>query len=237
MRSAHHVSQYLKNTKIGFALICIISIIIIIAILINMGYAMTNIGFVFTPILTILLIIIWDGYNSQKKEESLIMAFVMELFFNINALNNNSEMIFKELIYLKKGQQVVNALRPLNNEVWLLLSYNTPTSLYKADILGKLAWIYYRVSDINENIRSRENYRINNRNTKSYNLTMTMYNSSISALTTSIIIFLEEFLNSEELIMNLEGIDKLNDSLHLLKTHNKKIQDFVINKENSDIFK
>ena len=196
MISIDKISKYMKYTPISYAIICIIAIIIIIALLISIGYAITNFGFVVTPILTILLIIIWDGYNSKRKEESLVIAFETEVNFNIDALKNNCEMILKELNGFKEGQRVVNPLRPLNNEVWLLISSNTPNSMYKADILSKLAWIYYRVSDINENIRSRENYRIINVNMKNqnmmvitYNNMMITYDSSISTLTTTLIIF------------------------------------------------
>jgi hypothetical protein len=37
-------------------------------------------------------------------------------------------MILKELNGFDEGQRMVNTLRPLNNEAWLIISSNTPKS-------------------------------------------------------------------------------------------------------------
>ena len=125
-------------------------------------------GFIFTPILTILFIIIWDGYNSKKKEKSFYLNLGLEIYINLISLKTNSELILHDLKVIAKKQHLVDPLKPLRTEVWDLLKFNTPDNLFKNNLLGLLAVLYFKVTDINENIVSRENFRINNANTSHF---------------------------------------------------------------------
>jgi|GEM_PF-3547815 L-asparagine transporter-like permease len=65
------IGKYIKYPPINYA---IIVLIVIIILLILYKYPLTTLSFIVTPILTILFIIIWDGINSKKEEESIFRS-------------------------------------------------------------------------------------------------------------------------------------------------------------------
>ena len=188
---------------------------------------MTTLGFIFTPILTILFIIIWDGYNSKKKDKSFYLNLGLEICINLISLRTNSELILHDLKVIAKKQHLVDPFKPLRTEIWDLLKFNTPDSLFENNLLGLLAVLYFKVTDINENIVSRENFRINNPNTSHFSSEIEIYDKNLFRYIEEFITLLERLLNFPELKNELDDIKKIETQLEELKSQNSKIKEFL----------
>ena len=220
------IGKYINYPPINYAIVAII-VLIIISILLNYEkYPITTWGFIFTPVLTILFIIIWDGYNSKKKEKSFYLNLGLEICINLISLKTNSELILNDLKDIPKKQHL-NPLKPLRTEVWDLLKFNTPDSIFKNNLLGLLAVLYFKVTDINENIVSRENFRINNANTSYFSSEIEIYDKNLYRFIEEFITLLERLLEFQELKNELNDIKNLENQLEKLKSQNNKIKIFL----------
>jgi hypothetical protein len=220
------MGKYIKYPPISYAIIAIIGLIIVLILLSYDKYPSTTLGFIFTPILTILFVIIWDSYNSKKKEKSFYLNLGLEICINLISLKTNSELIFHDLKVIPEKQHL-DPLKPLRTEVWDLLKFNTPDSLFENNLLGLLAVLYFKVTDINENIVSRENFRINNINTSYFFSEIEIYDKNLYRYIDEFITLLERLLNFQELKTGLDDIKQLETQLEKLKTQNNKIKEFV----------
>lgn len=225
--------KYIKYTPINYAILAIIVLIIILIFLSYDKYPTTTLGFIFTPVLTILFVIIWDGYNSNKKEKSFYLNLGLEICINLISLKTDSELILHDLKGINKKQHL-DPLKPLRTEVWDLLKFNTPDSLFKSNLLGLLAVLYFKVTDINGNIMRIENFRINNFNTNNFSSEIEIYDKNLFNYTEEFIILLERLLTFKELKNGLDNIEKLKSQLEELKTLNNKIKEFL-NLNNADM--
>ena len=220
------IGKYIKYPPINYAIVAII-VLIIISILLNYDkYPITTWGVIFTPILTILFIIIWDGYNSKKKEKSFYLNLGLEICINLISLKTNSKLILHDLKVIPEKQHL-DPLKPLRTEVWDLLKFNTPDSLSENNLLGLLAVLYFKVTDINENIVSRENFRINNVNTSYFFPEIEIYDKNLYRYIEEFITLLERLLNFQELKTGLDNIKQLETQLEKLKSQNNKIKEFL----------
>ena len=220
------MGKYIKSPPVNYAIIAIILLIIISIFLNYDNYPITTWGFLFTPILTILFIIIWDGYNSNKKEKSFYLNLGLEICINLISLNTNSGLILHDLKVIPEKQHL-EPLKPLRTEVWDLLKFNTPDSLFENNLLGLLAVLYFKVTDINENIVSRENFRINNVNTSYFFSEIEMYDKNLYKYIEEFITLLERLLNFQELKTGLDDIKQLEAQLEKLKSQNNQIKEFL----------
>ncbi len=220
------MGKYIKYPPINYAIVVIIVLILILILLSYDKYPITTLGFIFTPILTILFIIIWDGYNSKKKEKSFYLNLGLEICINLISLKTNSELILDDLKVIPEKQHL-DPLKPLRTEVWDLLKFNSPDSLFKNNLLGLLAVLYFKVTDINENIVNRENFRINNANTSYFSSEIKIYDKNLFKYIEEFITLLERLLNFQELISGLYDIKVLEDQLEELKSQNNKIKEFL----------
>ena len=220
------IGEYIKDPPINYAIIVIIVLIIFLILLSYDKYPSTNLGFIFTPIFTILFVIIWDGYNSKKKEKSFYLNLRLEICINLISLKTNSELILQDLKVIHKNQHL-EPLKPLRTEVWDLLKFNTPDNLFKNNLLGLLAVLYFKVTDINENIMSRENFRINNANTSHFSSEIEIYDKNLFKYIEQFITLLERLLNCPDLKNQLYDIKELENQLEKLKSQNNKIKEFL----------
>ena len=220
------IGEYIKYPPINYAIIVIIVLVIFLILLSYDKYPSTNLGFIFTPIFTILFVIIWDGYNSKKKEKSFYLNLRLEICINLISLKTNSELILQDLKVIHKNQHL-EPLKPLRTEVWDLLKFNTPDNLFKNNLLSLLAVLYFKVTDINENIMSRENFRINNANTSHFSSEIEIYDKNLFKYIEQFITLLERLLNFPDLKNQLYDIKELERQLDKLKSQNNKIKEFL----------
>ncbi len=220
------IGKYIKYPPISYAIVAITVTIILLILLSYDNHFITPLGLIFTPLLTIFFIIIWDGYNSKKKEKSFYLNLGLEICINLISLKTDSELILHDLKVIDKKQHL-DPLKPLRTEVWDLLKFNTPDSMFKNNLLGLLAVLYFKVTDINENIVSRENFRINNVNTSHFSSEIEIYDKNLFKYIEEFITLLERLLNFQELKNELDDIKKLEIQLEKLKSQNNQIKEFL----------
>ncbi|MGO9387609.1 MAG: hypothetical protein ACLPWD_06115 [Methanobacterium sp.] len=220
------IFDYIRYPPTNYAIVAIVVLIIIFILLNYDKYPITTLGFIFTPVLTILFLIIWDGYNSKKKDKSFYLNLGLEICINLISLKTNSELILNDLkVIPKKGH--LDPLKPLRTEIWDLLKFNTPDSLFEKNLLGLLAVLYFKVTDINETIVSRENFRITNVDTSHFYSEIEIYDKNLFRYIEEFITLLERLLNFQELKNELGDIKRIETQLDELKSSNSKIKGFL----------
>ncbi len=135
------------------------------------GVIATIIGFVLT--------MSWDIYKFNRelkqREETVISAVKEELVSNLSILQYNQTILQKELEVIAEDKSVVAPLSLLQSGFWDLVKINLPRKLTKVDTLAQIRKAAQLADQINEQIRSRENYRINNQAISNYHFRMKLY--------------------------------------------------------------
>lgn len=152
------------------------------------GVLATLIGF--------LLTIAWDIYkyrrDTKRKDDAIISAVNEELIANIFICQSNKNALEQEIIFLKEKKSLVSPIVLLQNGAWDLIKINFPTQIEKDEkLLLKIRSLTQLIQYINENIRSRENYRINNGAMSNYESKLQKYDNSILNDTNDLISRLE----------------------------------------------
>lgn len=135
------------------------------------GIIATVIGFVLT--------MLWDISKSsrdiQEKEKQIMLVFKEELKYNLFILSSNLDLIDQELKIIDSKQSIVNPPIMLKTGFWDLLKFHLPKKLAEKDTLKTISDVVQLSEEFNEIIRSRENFRNNNRALSSYGLQMKSY--------------------------------------------------------------
>lgn len=224
---ASKLIEYLKYKPILISIFLIIVISVILMKLLYYNLITLNYGFLFTPIYTILFIIMWDGYNSKKKEDLLFTNLELEFNINIPSLKENCKFILSDLQGNLKDNHVIIPLYKLRSEVWDVFKFNMPAHLFSDDdFIGTLTSFYIHVSQMNEIIKSRENFRINNIGSESFLSTIKKYNVALLKVSDGTINQLEIMLN-HDIVKNKFNIKSLKSLLKDLKSENNKIHIFL----------
>lgn len=124
-------------------------------------------GIFFGSLLTFVLTVAWDHYkfsrDNKRKDEVVLSVLYEEISINSAIVSNNEKLIERELTILHLEQSLINPLQLLRSKAWDLVIMNLPQVLLNdRDILRKIREIYLIVDEIDETIRSRENYRLAN---------------------------------------------------------------------------
>jgi hypothetical protein len=138
------------------------------------GVVATIFGFVLT--------MIWDIYKNRRdtktKETAIIRAIKEELITNLAILENDEKILTHELTILEKDLSLVAPLESIFDGTWDLLKINLPQKLTANDLVS-IRVINQMTNQINENIKSRENYRINNLAMDNYSSRLKKYDEGI----------------------------------------------------------
>ncbi len=137
------------------------------------GVGATIVGFALT--------MIWDFCKFKReirsREKALLNVIQYELNENINILDNNEAIIKQELQVLSNHKSVVQPLMPFQHGFWDLLKVNLsfPKELRYADSSIKIMRIAQIAKEINETIRSRQEYRIHSEAMTNFSQRMKIY--------------------------------------------------------------
>lgn len=129
------------------------------------------------------LTMLWDNHKfkreSKKKDEMVLSAVKEELVSNLTKLQDNRQLIEEELDVIDKSKMLVSPLDLLESGFWDLVKINLPQELTKGDVLLKIRKVALITDRTNEQIRSRENYRIHNQAMTGYISTLRLYDKMI----------------------------------------------------------
>lgn len=127
-----------------------------------------------------LLTMAWDIYknnrDAKKREETIIDAVKEEINLNIKILNYNAKAIKTDIKLIQGEKSLVMPLTLLHSSFWDLIKQAIPKNLVKIKFLKNLRECIHTTSLINEGMKSRENYRINNQAMPNFFSIMESYN-------------------------------------------------------------
>lgn len=134
------------------------------------------IGFIFA--------VIWDMYknwrDTQKKDLAIISTVREELLANVVTLSSIMHDMKRELELLKEHKSLVPSLTPVHTASWNLIIASFPQQLSaNIQIFNDLRQAILTSHDLNEVIKSRENYRINNGSMTNFESRLTKYDMEI----------------------------------------------------------
>jgi len=139
------------------------------------GVAATVLGFLMT--------ILWDINKAQResaeRDNAVIKAIDEELLSNKKSLEQNLARLQHELSVLDESKSIVPPLFVLKTGLWDLAKVNFPKKLLRGNRLTHLRNLVFLAEQANEEIRSRENYRIHNGAMSNFNDRMRLYDESI----------------------------------------------------------
>lgn len=130
---------------------------------------------------------IWDilKYNRDKKnkEKTIVSAVEKELAQNISVLINNKDILEKELKLIdKQGKTIITSLSRLKNGFWDLVKIHLPKKYDNPDFLLKTNNVFTLTDILNDQIRNREAFKINNMALNNYNETVKIYDQLINKI-------------------------------------------------------
>ena len=140
------------------------------------GLIATLIGFVLT--------MFWDIYKDRrdKSEKDKIIKKLIQDVLNENLLYISSinAVLTQELGVLNQNKNIITNITTLKNDFWDLIKFNIPKDLLENnDLLKRLQNISSLTKSINENINSREMYRLNNGAMDNFTIRLQYYDELI----------------------------------------------------------
>ena len=114
-----------------------------------------------------LLMVGWDilkfRRESRWRDETICGAIREELLANLDILRANQRLFEQKLAVLDQRMLVVTPLSLLQTGFWDLAKVNLPQRLIRdGDMLISIRNVSRMTDEVNETIRSRENYRLHN---------------------------------------------------------------------------
>jgi len=116
------------------------------------GVAATLIGFALT--------MVWDLKKTRALKKSVLRAVNEELTENTAIAQYDLKIIEQELSVLTERKFFIQPMKLFNTGFWDVAKINLPETRREGSQLSKLRNLVFRTETCNEQIRSRENYRI-----------------------------------------------------------------------------
>ena len=139
------------------------------------GVAATLLGFGLT--------ILWDllkmRNDAKDKERVILHAIGEELAENSSILKDNLNLVEKELSILAYNQSIVQPMRLFRTGFWDVAKFNLIPALLIGERLQKIHKAATLAELCNEQIRSRENYRIHNASMNNYSQRLLNYDEPL----------------------------------------------------------
>lgn len=139
------------------------------------GVAATILGFVLT--------IIWDirkaRSESQVRDKAVMNAINEELLSNKRSLEQNLLRLQQELSILDEDKSIVQPLFTMKTGFWDLAKVNLSKKLLVGDRLARLRNLVFLAEQVNDEVISRENYRIHNAAMSNYSTRMKINDESL----------------------------------------------------------
>ncbi len=156
----------------------ILIVLLIIAILNGEFNAIVRIIIVpITAIIAILTAIGWQEHRREKKAKKTLISIKNELEYNLEILGYNQNIVDEELELIednkfsetpKRNKLILKPLLPLKIGLWDLMLIDIFPDEIKSELLTVIRDIDMRERKINEQIKSRENYK--NANIETYDI-------------------------------------------------------------------
>jgi hypothetical protein len=123
-------------------------------------------GGVVATVIGFLLAIMWDLYKmrteGQERTQVALVAITEELALNKKLIERNVALLRKDLEGLPEKKSVVQPLSLLKTGFWDVAKVSLSRNALRPDKLLRLRNVLALAEQVNEEIRSRETYRLHN---------------------------------------------------------------------------
>jgi hypothetical protein len=130
-------------------------------------------------IIGFVLAIAWDGWKDHRETTEQNKALNRVVASDLSVNKTHVEFVLKflnaELEALKEGKSVVQPLPLLQDSFWEIVKLHPPSDLIESGRFEKLNKLMSVTSVVNDQIRSRENYRLQNGAMSNFAERMNMY--------------------------------------------------------------
>ena len=164
-------------------LVAVLIILLFIAIL--RGDLNAIVRIIIVPVVALIAILTsmgWREYNKKNSEKKVLRAVKNELEYNLQILGHNQDILDSELNLIednkfsdspKRNKLVYEPLIPLKVGFWELIIIDLfPDEIKKSELFVKIRDIDMKANKINEQIKSRENYK--NANIEAHDISSTV---------------------------------------------------------------
>ena len=140
---------------------------------------------------SLVLAVVWDivkrGQETKRQDETVLAAIRSEIINNVTIIDRNINLILLELPGIQvdlpglvRDMSVVEPLTLLRNGGWEMLRVTIPKQLTeRPDTLTILNDFFVLVEQLNEVMRSREAFRVNNLALDTISLRLKAYDESV----------------------------------------------------------
>lgn len=152
--------------------VAILVILFIIAILAGEFNTIVRIIIVLIiALIAILTILGWREHNREKDAKKALISIKNELEYNLEILGYNQNIIDEELQLIEdnkfsdnpqRNKLIFKPLMPLKIGLWDIVLIDIFPDEIKSELLSSIRDVDMRERKINEQIKSRENYKISN---------------------------------------------------------------------------
>jgi len=155
------------------------------------GVGATLIGFLCT--------ILWDVYKYRRdidqRDRAIINYVKHDLEENRNLATENKSMLMNELEIIDQGKELVRPLLLMKTGFWDLLKANLPKKIINnSDLLENIQGLSLLGGHINEEIRSRQNYKNASSSMSNYNSTIKIHDELLVSDIDQLIMSLDDAL-------------------------------------------
>jgi len=208
-----NIIVFLKQMFLSYSFYGILFILFsMIIIYLNFVKYFTFLAVIISPIITILLISIKEGYNTKKYNLKLKAALIIEIGSNLDIISRNLSVLNKEQNYPSNHINAV-PLSPFVLDAWDILKYNYSQS-FDFDIILMNNYVH-GLSTLSESF--------NDRNRASNSEARKTYNDTCIKLITQVVDIIHnslKYLNTELLIFDKETpIDDIMNILEAKKVY------------------
>lgn len=94
-------------------------------------------------------------------------------------VNYNISRIDSEIAALERNRTILDPLTMFDNSMWNMAAINFPQRLIKSETVNMIRLFSGAIDLINETIRSRENYRMQNQNMSDFLVKLKLYDQML----------------------------------------------------------
>jgi len=136
-----------------------------------------------TTLLGFVCFAVYDHYKYGKilldNERKTIFFIKGELEKNLITVNYNISRIDSEIAALERNSTILDPLTVFDNSMWNMAAINFPQRLLKSETVNMIRLFSGAIDLINETIRSRENYRMQNQNMSDFLVKLKLYDQML----------------------------------------------------------
>ena len=130
----------------------------------------------------------WDVWKGRRetaaRDTAIANAIASDIEANKARIQNNLRIVNAELAILAQDKSVIEPLILMNVGFWDIAKINPPQELFTSGKLAKLSALIAATETVNEQVRSRESYKLHNGAMDNFSRRVQIYDEMLVRSTT-----------------------------------------------------